>query len=331
MQTEENNQVFKEEDIISKSISLDLIYFQNHMFNRNMKEESESMSILQLMKSIKDTQGLIHPVTLRQNTESSYELFSGHRRYTAYKMLFESGEKEYQSIPARIYTNEVSNLDMLLMTLNENSNRKDLKKTENIQSNLSLIPYFLKLDIVNENNKNKNFELGYYILKNYISYLRSEKQKDKYFEKIQKLTKKSNVIPQLGKFFEILGTTVKQFYLSYRAYFDVSKNLSVLFLKNVIVDRHALAINNMKSEEDKNEIIARLEQGEEIKYAKLENYIRDSNAKFSPNKKKNKLIQGLEHIIIQIKTKKNLISDDEDSQIKMYIEKIENILEKDIV
>ncbi len=327
MKTEDNIQVVKEEDIISKSISLDLIDLQNKIKNRNLDEEG--MSELNLIKSIQETGGLIHPVILRENGNGKYELFVGHRRYMAYKMLVTEGNEEYKSIPARIYPKETSDLQMLLMTLNENSKRKDLKKTENIESQLSLLPYFLELEGAKNNGKIKNLDLGYFILKNYISYLRSDNNSDKYITNLKKLTRKSNVIPRMNTYFAMLGTTAKKFYLSYRAYFDVNGDISVLFLEGVIVDRHALAINNMKSEEDKNKLIYRLQKGEKISYGKLESYIRESNAKLSPTKKKNKFILGLEHIIIQIKTKTNSISDDESSQIKMYIEKIENILEKD--
>lgn len=310
-------------DTVSCKIDLDLIYMQNYIVNRKDNNDFKSYDLLELGRSIRNTNGLIHPVVVRADGEGKYELFVGHRRYDAYKML--TGRyKEYKSIPANVYPKETKTKEMLMLTIHENARRKNLDKSENIESKISLLPVFLEIQCEGKSTLSFGFE----ILKVYNSYLRSQDHKTKYSDKMKNITGLENPIAKMHEFFEIIGMVPKTFFLSARVYFGCSNDITKLFREGKISNRHALALESMKIEKDKMVLIKNLQNKEIIPYRELENYIRDSNAKGSPKKQKSKLIQGFNHIIVQLSSKNQIIDDQQNNLIQMYIEKIENILEK---
>lgn len=308
-------------------IDLELIYEQENILNRDMKKESLSYELLALVKSIREV-GLIHSIIVRADNTGRYELFVGHRRLEAYKMLLAEDPKKYKYIPARVYSNTTSTKYMSLKKIHENDSRKDLKPSEKIESKLSLIPLVLELEGVEGNNGGQNSILGYEISKKFNSYIRSDTNKEKYEKSLQELTGNHNIIKNLFDFFNQIGISPESFFLSAKVYFTCKNNIIMLFSKGKVTNRHALALQSMKSEEDKREIILRFKKGEKIGYKFLEKFIRESNAKFSPVKTNNKLIQACEHVLIQLKSEKESLAEQKNNEIKMYFEKIENIINK---
>lgn len=325
----ENAYNVKERDLKSMSIDIELIYPQNYIYGRNIEEESETLEFHLFEESLITTKGAINPIVVREDGTGKYELFSGNMRLKAYENIFQSGNEQFSQIPASVYPVGTSTLELLLKTIHENSFRKDLKKVISIEAKISFIPIFLELEGSENNGNDANLGLGHDILKKYMRYIRSKRKDDRYLKKIQEMTGDINVIPKLMNFFQIIGTTPEKFYLSARVYFEVSRDILIIFHYGKICDRHALAIDKMKSLEDKNNIVSRLHNYEDIAYGELEKYIRDSNSQFSPIKKSNKLIQKVEHFLTQLRSDKGATrTAQENDEINMHFEKIENIINK---
>ena len=311
--------------IQNKSIDLKLIDIQKYIFNRAENDVMSSIDFTRLMMSIRTTKSIIQPVVVRDTGDGRFVLFAGFRRYLAYKTLVQSGYAEFQLVPALIHPKETTIQDMILKTAHENDFRKDLNNAELIKSKVSMLPLFL--DCGKEKDPLHNFILGHKILKLYISFLRNITNVTKYINLLEEITGSNNAISEIEDFFEKILITPKSFFLSSRVLFECSKNIRRLFEKGRITNRHALSIEKLKSEQNKDEIINQL-QKEKMTYKEIENFIRESNAQFSPVKKTKKLLQLVEHVSIQIKSREETLTEDEISEIKMYVEKIENVIQK---
>jgi len=308
-------------------IDVELIYEQKYIVNRHMKNKTFSYELLAMAKSIREI-GLIHPILVRADNVGRYELFVGNRRFQAYKMLLAGEPEKYKYIDARVYPNTTSIKRMSLKNKHENYSRKDPKPSEKIESDISLLPIVLEVEAAESNNGTQNFILGFEILKKFDSYIRTKSNKEKYEKLLQEITGQRNIIKNLYDFFDQIGVSPKSFFLSAKVYFTCKNNIIRLFREGMVTNRHAMALQSMRSEEDKKKIILRLEKGEKIGYKLLEKVIRESNAKFSPIKKNNKIIQMGEHIIIKLRRDKGSMSDQQYDEIMMYYEKMENVIDR---
>ena len=79
--------------------------------------------IQELMESFK-TDGIIQPLTVKDNKDGTYTLLAGGRRFTAATQL------GIDEIPVRIYTKDLNDLEMRNIELMENVVRKDLNWAE---------------------------------------------------------------------------------------------------------------------------------------------------------------------------------------------------------
>lgn len=87
--------------------------------------EGQQTDIVDLALSIK-MQGLINPITVKENNDGTYRLLAGGRRLEAVKTL------QWVDIPATVYPVELSEVQQLEVELMENLARKDLTWQEEI-------------------------------------------------------------------------------------------------------------------------------------------------------------------------------------------------------
>lgn len=313
----------EENNVKNVSIPVELVYVQKYILNRNMGKERSSHEQLAMVKSIKKVD-LISRIIVREDNTGMYELFVGNRRFEAYKVLQAGDPQQYKDIPAVIYPTTANTSDMLLKTLHENHFRKDLKKSEDTESLLSFIPFYLNIEKVT--NSTENMLFGFSIMKKFNSYIRTKNNQEKYKESLQLLTGHNDVIERINNFFEKIARSPDSFYLSSRVYFNCTPRIIDLFREGKVINRNALRLEALKSKEDKEKIISRLLEDEYITSVELGKIISDSNARFSPVKSTNKSIQACNHVLIQLKRDKGKMSAQQNDEVKMYFEKIENVI-----
>ena len=71
-----------------------------------------------LKEDIKEN-GLLHNIVVREISNNKYEILSGERRYTAYKSLFDDGDKNYKFIPCKVVkVDDDINAELILIKAN---------------------------------------------------------------------------------------------------------------------------------------------------------------------------------------------------------------------
>lgn len=98
-----------------RAIRLDQILVSNS----NCRKDLEDLHLDELAKSI-EKYGLLQPVVLIKRNKNSYELILGQRRFLAHQML------GYETIKA-IIVEQIEDIDILILSLQENIQRVDLK------------------------------------------------------------------------------------------------------------------------------------------------------------------------------------------------------------
>lgn len=143
------------------------------------------LSIIELAENIKNTNGLIYPIVVRERTDGTLERIAGYRRVEAYKYL------KKESIPAIILT-DLSDEDAILFMISENMQREDLSPYD---ETLALIDYLsVSLDISSEQTIKTLFRF-----KNFISgRLQLEDDEKDLHEKSEEILKRTGKITVSG-------------------------------------------------------------------------------------------------------------------------------------
>lgn len=81
----------------------------------------EEMGDLDGLETNMKQSGLITPLAVKQNKDNTYTLLAGERRFTVLK------RNNIESIPVRIYTRDLSDLEMKVIEKSENFHRKDME------------------------------------------------------------------------------------------------------------------------------------------------------------------------------------------------------------
>ena len=116
------SQAADQESFVIKSIPLEKI-------RRSEKNQYGIRDIEELAATI-EAMGLMHNILVCETSEPEvYELISGERRYMAYKLLFEAGDKKYSTIPCKVLIQEDEELSELRM-LFANSTARELNDYE---------------------------------------------------------------------------------------------------------------------------------------------------------------------------------------------------------
>lgn len=114
-------------------VDLDIDKINGVNIAEDRKDLKVDLSIVMLSKSIK-TNGLIHPIVVRQLENNTYRIVCGQRRLLACKLL------GYSKISAIVKSFD-STKDEMIMILHENSFREDLNKYDEFFLKISLL-YF---------------------------------------------------------------------------------------------------------------------------------------------------------------------------------------------
>ena len=229
-------------------IDLSKIIVQDEITNRDEEEVLDSSSFLKLVSSIRETKGLIQPIVVQEIGGGKFKLYVGFRRYLAYKKLRELDGESYRNISAYIAPHNIAPSEMFLKTIHENSFREDLSLKQKIESRVSLIPFFL--NCAKEHDQESNLKIGYSILKEYVSYTRSEKHKTKYFEKIVSITGHSNPIREIGDFFDRIAERPKTFFYSAKIFLEYDEEIKQLFIDGLISKKHARLLEAIKNKKE---------------------------------------------------------------------------------
>lgn len=311
-----------------KKIDISSIYLQQSIQNRNENEVAISSPFLELVDSIRKI-GLIHPITVRKNKNGKYELHVGSRRLLAYRQLAIEYKgydkcKEYQTILAIVLPPQTKSEEMFLKNMHENQFRSDQDSVESIEARISAVPFFLECGVEGEIQKNK--ELGYKILKLYMSYHRSRFKKNENIDKIKKLTNCDDPLKGLDIFFQGIKEEPRTFFDKANVIINASKDIKSLMQTKIISLRTAKSLRAMKSDLDRFKLIQRLLGKEYIPNKKLLAIIKESNAKENPLKKQSELLSYSKNIFVLLEDKKIDLGDKEYKKIKAYLYEIEKTL-----
>ena len=88
------------------------------VINERVRRE---MGDLDGLESNMKESGLISPLALKDNQDGTYTLLAGERRFTVLK------RNQVETIPARIYTQDLTDLEMKVIEKSENFHRKDME------------------------------------------------------------------------------------------------------------------------------------------------------------------------------------------------------------
>lgn len=303
-------------------INISDIYEQKIIPNRKQDEVIFSVSYLKLVSSIESVKsGLLSPIVVRQDKEGKYELFCGYRRYLAYRGLLQSGDGKYKTILAMVWPPETSNKEMAKQTIHENKVRSNLKSIEAIEQEIATITVYFNCEVSDvEANKKK----GYKILRLYLSYIRNLK-KNVYFDAIINETGYDNPQNVLRDFFDAIGESERSFFDKAREIMEATPEVLTLLREKRISLRHAKALRNLKSGEDRDKIIEKVQKGN-ISYKEMDALVRESKRRYSPAKNRNEVSKQLENISSLITDINEDISEEKYQMLKGYLELIENIL-----
>jgi len=277
---------------IVKKIKIDDIQPQTMLSNRKRKEIEHSTQFISLVASVKEIHGIFHPIVVKETNEGKYILFSGFRRYLAYVTLNRCREEGYETIPATVCPCETPDAEMAKILIHENKIRKDPTAYEKVIQEISAIPVFL--DCANISDVQKNKDIGYGILKHYLSYKRNGLQ-DKYRVQLVKFTGCDTPIERLRAFFEAIGESERSFYDKVMEIMEGTPEVIRLLDQGKITFRQAKDLRNLKSDDDRLEII-KLLQTNKVQRKEFDLLIKESRIKQSKFKYRDELLEFIKRL-----------------------------------
>jgi len=188
------------------SIPINKIYISGSLKNRGSIDEiTEDVSFVELRSSIMETEGVIHPIVVIEDTEhGKWRILSGQRRFLATKSIYDTEKDErFKNIRATVVQSEsIGEIGEYMLSRHENSFRSDISKNENAEFVLGAIPFYFKIGKKDE--EVYNIGLGMSIAKLLKTATNKNSSSQAVFDTIKELeevTKSSTPIEKLDAFF----------------------------------------------------------------------------------------------------------------------------------
>lgn len=292
--------------MVEKNIKVSDIYPQRTIPNRSEAEVTTSISFVELQASIEST-GLIHPVTVREDMHGRYELFVGYRRYLACKELMMAEGERFEMIRANVWSADTPDEVMLKKLIHENKVRSNIKSIERLEQEIALIPVYL--NCAEKDNLNENIRRGFVILREYKKFTQNINMVA-HMDKIIQMTKCEDAMEKLDAFFDDIQEKPASFFDKALEIIEAPKEVKKLLYRRTITIRQAKDLRTLKSDEDRQEIITRLET-EHMKRKEFDALIQESRFKNNLNEQTREILRFLKRITGYLKQNEVNLTDEQ--------------------